>query len=390
MLRRHCLAALAAAVLIPTAASAQGLNGQLATLLTEQRAPAPAGALDPFAAAATRQTLTRLFAVELSTLPTAASSAGFIYRLNPMLGVVERASNGFGPFFTERPLRSARGQASLGIAYQFASFTSLQGSDLQDGSFPSNAARITGAAQPFSVDRLQLDIDARMITAVATYGVTDRLAVGATAPITRVQFRGTRIRTADGLSALQSAQAGSASGLGDINLQARYTLVGGTVRGLAVGGDLKLPTGNPDNLLGSGKVAARLTGIASWEEGQLAAYVNAGIGGGGASNELFWSGATALALTPRVTLVGEVMGRRLSDLNLVRDVYQAHPQIAGIETMRWLPVERGVHTAFLVMGAKWNLGGAWLLSSNLLFSLTDAGLRATVTPAMSLDYAFAR
>ena len=113
-------------------------------------------------------------------------------------------------------------------------------------------------------------------------------------------------------------------------------------------------------------------------------------GVGGATREIFWSTATTFAATPRVTVVGEVMGRRLSELSLVQDVYEPHLLIAGVETMRWLPNEPGVHTMFVVTGAKWNLASSWLLNTNLLIRVTDAGLRARVTPAISLDYAFER
>jgi hypothetical protein len=381
---------LVCAVFVPLQSEAQSLGGQLSTLLTEQRTSSPVFVPDPVAAAATRDTVAGLFSIELSTLPVAASSGGFVYRLNPTLGIVERASDGFGPFFTERLLRNSRGQASLGLGYQFAGFASLQGADLRNGTFPTNAARTAGTAQPFSVDTLRLELDARTTTVFATYGVSDRLAIGGAVPFVNVRFSGTRVRTVNGESSLQSAQTGSAGGLGDIGVQARYVIIGDNIRGVSVGGDLRMPTGSADDLLGSGDTAGRVIGIGSWEEGQLAVYLNGGIGVGGASRELFWSTATTVAVTPRVTIVGEVMGRRLADLSLVRDVYQPHPQMAGVETMRWLPAERGIHTTFIATGAKWNLGGPWLLNTSLLIRVTDAGLRARVTPALSIDYAFQR
>jgi hypothetical protein len=381
---------LGAFLLSPSLGTAQTIGGQLSTLLTEQRPGTPVFVPDPVAAAATFNTVAGLFAIELSTLPTAASSGGFVYRLNPSLGIVERASDGFGPFFTERLLRNSRGQSSVGLNYQFASFGSLQGANLRSGSFPTNAARSAGSAQPFSIDTLALELEAQTTTLFATYGITDRLAVGGTMPFMNVRFSGTRVRTTNGVSTLQSSQSGSATGIGDVNVQARYALVGDSVRGFSVGGDLKLATGKEENLLGAGDTAARAIGIGSWEEGQLAVYGNAGFGVGGASKEVFWNGAATIALTPRITVVGEVMGRWLADLSLVQDVYEPHPQVVGIETMRWLPAERGIHTTFLATGAKWNFGGSWLLSTNLLFRVTDAGLRARVTPAVSIDYAFDR
>jgi hypothetical protein len=388
--RRAAALSVVFALLAGTApARAQSLVGQLGTLLTEQRS-SPIFVPDIGAAVATATTVAGLFSIELSTLPLSSSSGGFVYRLNPSLGVVERASDGFGPFFTERVLRNSRGQSSLGMTMQFSEFTSLQGADLQEGTFPTNAARVAGTQQPFSVDTLELELASRSVTALASYGLTDRLAIGAAVPVVRVRFSGTRTRTVNGVAALQSAQAGSATGLGDISVQGRYLIAGNHLRGFSAGGDVRLPTGSAEDLLGSGDTAARAVAIGSWEDGQLAVHVNGGIGVGGASREQFWSMATTLAASPRVTVVGEVMGRRLSELSLVRDVYQPHPQLAGVETMRWLPADRGVHSTFFVAGAKWNVARSWLVNTNLLIRVTDAGLRARVTPAVSIDYAFER
>ena len=58
--------------------------------------------------------------------------------------------------------------------------------------------------------------------------------------------------------------------------------------------------------------------------------------------------------------------------------------------MRWLGSDQGVDTMFIVTGAKWNLARSWLLNTNLLIRDTDAGLRARVTPAISIGYAFER
>jgi hypothetical protein len=59
-----------------------------------------------------------------------ASAGGFVYRLNPALGTVERASDAFGPFFTERAVRVGRRQGFFGFAYQRSHFTTLQGASL--------------------------------------------------------------------------------------------------------------------------------------------------------------------------------------------------------------------------------------------------------------------
>jgi hypothetical protein len=367
---------------------AQSVVGKLGRLLTEQRPTTPEVVPDVSAAVATAQTVAGLFAVELSNLPLASSSGGFVYRLNPSLGVFERASSGFGPFYTERLIRNSKGQSSIGFSLQAASFNSLQGADLRNGTFPTNAARVSGSTTPFSVDTLALDLDGHTVVGFGSYGVTDRFTVGAAVPIVQVRFTGSRVRTVDGQSTLQSSQAGSATGLGDIALQARYVLAGETRRGVAIGSDLRLPTGRAEDLLGAGETAVRVLGIGSWEEDRLAVHLNGGFGLGGASREIFWSTATTFAATPRVTVVGEVMGRQLEELSLVADVYQPHSITPGVETMRWLPADNGVYTTFLVAGAKWNLVSSWLLNTSLLVRVTDPGLRARLVPTISIDYAF--
>lgn len=375
-------------VLNPSA-HAQSVGSQLSTLLTEQRAVSDF-VPDVQAANQTFATVAGLFGVELATLPIASSSGGFVYRLNRNLGLVERASDSFGPFFTERALRNSAGQISVGMSFQQARFSSLQGADLREGTFPTNAARRAGSGEPFSVDTLDLALESRTTTPFATYGVTDRLAVGLTMPISTVRFSGTRHRTVNSVTALQSSQSGSATGLGDTTVNARYLVTGTGRRGAMVGADVRFPTGRAEDLLGAGATTGRFLGIGSWEEDQLAVHINGGFGLGGLSREVFWGAATTLSPTSRVTLVGEVTGRWLAELSRVSDVYQPHPLLPGVETMRWLSLEPGIHTTFMVTGAKWNIGNTWLLNTNLLIRLTDAGLRARVTPAVSLDYAFER
>ncbi len=372
---------------VTTHVRAQSIGAGLSALLTEQTPPPPGYVRDRAAAEATFGTVAGLFAIELTSIPVASSSGGFVYRFSRTLGTVERASDSFGPFFTERTLRNGRRHFSFGLTYQFADFSTLQGADLTAGTFPTNAARFANQLQPFSVDTLALQLDVRTVTAFASYGLTDRLDVGVVAPITRLQFSGRRVNTFQGISTLQSTQSDSASGLGDLLVNARYRLTGDTGTGVAVGTDLRFPTGREEDLLGTGSTSWRVLGIGSWERAPVAADVNGGFSLGGVTREVFWAGAVTLAATPRLSLVGELMGRRFNDLTRVSDVYQPHPVLEGVETMRWLPTGGGLQTVYLGTGAKLNVYGRWLLKANVLTRLTDTGLRARFTPSIALDYA---
>ncbi|MGH9204505.1 MAG: hypothetical protein ACRD2A_25025, partial [Vicinamibacterales bacterium] len=329
-----------------------------------------------------------LFQAELSSIPVVSSSGGFVYRFNRTLGSVERASDSFGPFFTERALRNGRKHLSVSVGFDFATFASLQGADLTTGTFPTNTARFADQVLPFSVDTLSLDLEKKTVTGFASYGVSDRLDVGVAIPVTRLQFSGVRVNTYNGQSILQSRQSGTATGLGDIGVNARYRLTGTGGTGVAVGSDLRFPTGREEDLLGAGDMTLRVSGIASYERNRIALHGNGGFGVGGVSREQFWSGAVTVAAGLQLSLVGELIGRRLSDLHRVSDVYSPHPVVAGVETMRWLPTDAGVHTVFLVTGLKWNVGGTTLLNFQVLSRLTDAGLKARFTPTLAVDYAF--
>jgi hypothetical protein len=378
--------ALSTAPGVTLVAEAQSVATGLSSLLTDQTPPPQGYVRDRVAAEATFATVAGLFQVELSGIPVASSAGGFVYRFSPAFGTVERASDSFGPFFSERAVRNGRGHLSLSLAYSYAEFGTLQGADITAGTFPTNTARFANQLQSFSVDTLALTLKRETVTGFASYGITDRLDVGASIPVIRLRFSGSRTNTFQGESTLQSAQSGRAVGMGDVALNARFRLAGTGASGAAVGTDVRFATGREEDLLGAGKNAWRLIGIGSWERGFLALHANGGFGFGGVSREQFWAGAVTAAAGLKVTVVAELLGRRLNALHRVSDVYQPHPVIAGVETMRWLPEEAGVHTTFLVTGVKWNVGGSWLFNAHVLTRLTDTGLKARFTPALAIDY----
>lgn len=386
--RITAVVAMVAAVAVP--AAGQSVGQQLSALLTTQ-GPMPDGFVqDAAAAEATFRTVAGLLQVELTTLPTTNSAGGFVYRLNPALGTVERATNDFGPFFTERAMRSGARQLSMGLTYQTSSFGTLQGADLGGGTFPTNLARFPGAVNPITVDQLSLDLETRTTTGFAHYGVSDLLDIGVLVPVVNLRYSGTRVTVMNGQSMFRIAGGGSTSGLGDVTLTARYRLPSRSRAGIAFGSDVRLPTGREEDLLGAGEATVRALVIGSWEGGRFAVHTNGAVGAGGASGELSWGGALSYAPAPRLTIVGELLARRFNDLHRVADVYEPHSVLAGVETMRWLPEDGGVTNAYTVAGLKWNVSGSMVLNGSILVRLTDAGLRAKVTPAISIDYAFDR
>ena len=113
-MRAASLAAFAIGFAAPPAHAQQSVRDVLSFLITNQAVVTSDFVKDQQAAAATRDTISRLLQVELGALPISSSSGGFVYRFNSAVGTLERASDSFGPVFLERALTSGRGQTSFG------------------------------------------------------------------------------------------------------------------------------------------------------------------------------------------------------------------------------------------------------------------------------------
>src|SRR5262245_36006006 len=150
----HALSTAALVAACASTASAQTVSEALTFLMTNQSVQTGDFQRDRSAAQATSDTISRAILANLATLPVASSSSGFLYRLNPELGTVERATQSFGPFFVERALTAGRHQASIGLTFQNLRFTSLDGRNLRDGSLVTTANQFVDESAPFDVDRL--------------------------------------------------------------------------------------------------------------------------------------------------------------------------------------------------------------------------------------------
>jgi hypothetical protein len=209
-------------------------------------------------------------------------------------------------------------------------------------------------------------------------------------PLVRLEISGSRLNTYRGQSFLLARAQGESVGIADILVRSKVRLTDAGPGAAAAAVEVRLPTGREEDLLGAGDPQLRMMGIGSVESGALGAYGNLAYGFGGVGRELSYAGAIAVAATPRLTVIGEVLGRRLAGLQRIGETVVAHPRIRGVTTTRLMPVGDDATAAFVVGGFKWNPSGAWLVHANVMVPLTDAGLTAGVTPTIALDYSFTR
>ena len=375
----------------PRSAAAQdSVSDVLSFLVTNQSVVTDDFVKDREAAAATRDTISRFLQVELSALPIGSSTGGFIYRLNPTIGTMERASDSFGPFFLERATTSGRGQTSIGFTFRHSRFDKLDGRDLRDGSLVTTANRLANESQAFDVERLTLRMDANTYTLFGSFGVTDRLDIGAAIPVVDLNVSGERLNFYRGAVFQQATGSAFVTGLADVAIRAKYNLAQFGTGGVAAHADVRLPTGDEAQLLGAGKAAVHLAAIASFERGRLGAHGRAGFSKRGASDDVDFGGAIVVSAATRFNIVGEIFGRRLSALARVTDSVAPHPITPNVATTRLLPISTGTTTALALAGFKWNLTRTWLFNANVLFPLTDTGLTGRPTPSIAIDYTFDR
>ena len=231
----------------------------------------------------------------LSTYPVASPSGGFTYTFDPALGTFRRTSESFGPTFAERALTIGRGRVSVGFGYQHATYDTFEGLNLRQRGVTFYVPHIdccgVGGAmsQPddsrltpaFEGDlmkaELALDLSTDASIFAVNYGIRDRFDIGVVVPFLHVTMDASVLATIDRLSTAAEPEihafpgpnpdtavfraSGSASGLGDIVVRSKYLLFPAAGGGLAAALDVRVPTGDESNLLGTGGVQTRLYAV---------------------------------------------------------------------------------------------------------------------------------
>lgn len=370
-----------------TATPRQSVQDVLAFLLTNQAVPTGDFAKDRAAAEATSATIGRALLVSLTTQPVASSSSGFSYRFNPALGTFERASDSFGPLVAERVQTTAPGQVAIGFTYRFARFDRLDGRDLGTG-FVTTANQFRDETAPFDVETLTMRLSTHTLAMTANAGVTSRIEVSGALPFVALQLDGARTNVYRGSTFVQASGHADVAGLGDAIARVKVRVLGNRVGGLALGADVRLPTGREEDLLGSGRVGYRAVAITSAEGPFVAAHANAFLARGGLSDETGLAGAVAVTPAARLTVSGELLVRRLSEVHSIEELTAPHPTIGGVNTLRLVPGTASTTLSLLSIGFKWNVSGTWLINGAIAMPMGDSGLTAKWVPAVGIEYTF--
>lgn len=357
--------------------------------------------------------------LQLANVPLGSSGGGFTYGFDSTLGTFNRTTETFGPAYAERAATVGEDRYAVGVNYVHRSYTALDRLDLANGDIRFNlfherlspASYVEGDVVQVAV-RMNLSSDATVFH--ARYGLTDSFDVGMSLPVVRVRmnlvYRATILdfatRTvsptthlfANGRKTQDFNAAGDASGLGDIVLRGRYSFAARGMPGVAVGLDLRLPSGNADDMLGTGASQTRVFFIASGGR-RVSPHVNLGYtvssGNAAVPDEVTYAGGVEFGATPRVTLLFDVFGQTSSGALRVQNRSTVHTFRQGPTA----PIERTTLSSVAVspftlttgmgaVGAKINVWRNALVSANLLVPIAHAGLRSRASFVAGFDYTF--
>ena len=423
--------------------------------------------------ASTFQTSFAATATQLTLLPLANPASGFVYQYDAQTGLYSRTTQSLGPVLTERGETIGRHKFAFGGTYQRFRFQKLDGVNLHDipavllavpSSVPTGDKYL--GAQFISTQN-SIDIKMNQFTIFATFGITNRIDLSVAVPYMQVGFNVNSVATinrivgtepilipnATGTPTVaccsnggpgpygpvfanyfdpknpansimrefannQSTSLGdlywnpnknNAQGIGDVTLRGKANLFHNESVSLALVTDVRLPTGDAANFLGSGTVGVKPVAALSFREGWLTPHVNLGyqwngssvLGGNpylGTKNSLpgfaIFSAGSDIPVSRYVTLSAEYLGQELVNSPRIGTQTFQSPgplattgQVGTFQTI--VPLGKEVYNqSDGAIGLKISAFDHLLVTVNAIVALNNGGLRQRVTPMAGLSYVF--
>jgi hypothetical protein len=195
----------------------------------------------------------------------------------------------------------------------------------------------------------------------------------------------------------------TATGIGDAVFRVKATVLRHERAAAALGADVRVPSGDEKNFLGTGALGVKPFLSASYRA-RISPHADIGYEFNGSSilagdlltgqegrlpDQLFYSGGVDAGVTKKLTLAVDLLGQRFYRApGLVQGPFVdvlgvSHPDV---------PQTSAIHRSFnmddLAVGAKFSPFGNLLLTGNVQFKLDDGGLRAKVVPLVGISYIF--
>ncbi len=365
--------------------------------------------------------ITQSIGISVSNTPISSSSSGTTFRFEGIRPVATSTSG--GPIFAERAQTLGRGRWFAGMGVTQMDFARLRGVPLDRINFTythedvdsTTGLPTTGdlGSPNYENDVIRVQVAMNVSLLVAsfglTYGVVDGVDVGVTVPFVRTSMNGTSVAqiipadpsrifhyfggtaTNPVLSAVRIVR-GSAAGLGDVEGHLKINVAQGDHVGVAVFGSARFPTGDENNLLGSGAFSGRGLGILSVRLGQLSTHLNLGYTVRDAAtqnNSVDGSLGYDVLVAPTVTMAFDVLSAwqiGATNLRVPAPIVYNKPITRTLDVTN-IPSQPDNYMG-LSFGFKFRTHRGIEIVTNALFPLRDSGLQPNVAWTGALQYNF--
>ena len=324
---------------------------------------------------------------------TPTTAVGIVYNIE--LGLPVTTTESLGTIISERAETLGQGKLNLAMTYSRANYTTFNGQPLSDITVLLDHAPVPGCSSPeqtipfpcdFEKDKIRLDINTNLsqdvVAFYGTYGITSNWEATFVLPVVHTHalatsdatlifnsVTGPLVHTFVGAeTSPHSVSGGDATGIGDIVLHSKYNFLRGDPSwpDLAVSGIVKVPSGDKNNLLGTGSTDLAGLAILSKQMDWVAPHLNLGyqqaFGGLDRSAFIYAVGADFTSADRTVTPVLDFVGR----------VYSGNQQLHDMG-----------------LGLKWNPFGTSVFSVNFLIPVNkDNGLRPNFVASVGYQLTF--
>jgi hypothetical protein len=376
--------------------------------------------------------------VQLSQVPLASPVSGFIFAN----GVMQEATS-FGPVLADRAETLGKRRIFVGASYEYFDFDKADSVNLRSfgavfqhelepticQEFP--ATLCVGGEPVYTRDIVatqnRIDIKVHQVTMVGTYGLSDKLDVSIALPVVDVRVGMTSNATISNfepppvnhtfapitdnpretyISPTNAILTNSDSslGIGDLRLRGKYVAWRDAKEksAVAVGLDLRLPTGDAYKFQGSGTWGLRPFVTYSYSA-RLSPHASAGFEGNGNSilagtvtsqpvtkaqlpNVFTYSAGADATVRRWVGLSADYIGTSL--LNAARIENSTFTDYDNFTHANVSTFTSTVNQANISLGAKLRPVARLLITGNVLFRLNDAGLHFKPSPLIGVSYTF--
>ena len=353
-------------------------------------------------------------AASVSNTPVGSTSSGVTYQF--IGGLPVKTATSGGPIFGERSQTLGKGRFFVGATISAMHFERLRGVRMDDIEFNfthEDTPPVDSLGSPFFENdvigvRVAMNVSLIVTTFVASYGLVDGVDLSVAVPIVHTSVQGTSVATihpagypsphrfggTDSLPVMTAVAGmdGSASGIGDVAARLKVNVSQSSGFGAAILLDGRFPTGNADNLLGSGKFSGRGLAIVSAKFGTMAPHVNIGYvfrGAQQSTNSVLATLGFDNAMAGWATMAFDLLSEwQVGDSKLhIPGPVQYQAPFPHSVTPTNIPGQRDNFLSASV-GFKFQTPRGILITTNALFPLRDSGMQPSAVWTGGLEYNF--